>query len=463
LEKAGFDVKLGVAGLDTAFVATYGQGRPVLCTYAEYEAVQGLSQMPVPYEQPLIAGKAGCYDMHHGIGAGSLGAAMAVKHVMEKYKISGTLKIFGTPAEKTSIGKNIMDREGLFDDMDACISWHPSFETSADRFLSVQLRSNNYTTHTFEGISAYNAMPWAGRNALHAIELMDVAVQFLKDAVVPSSHYPIMASIIDKEYVNYGVSSVPRIAKSTYVSRALTRKDNEMIQKKLFDCANAASLALGVKVQNEIITGTWERVPNHVLANLVHKNIEVIGTPNFSPKDIEFGRLIQKEVGLEPSGTPFGVPEIPPPPGTRPVINAWATSDATLFCFKCPFLLATASYYLGSSGLPDWSTAALSVTNVAHQTLLTGAKIVATSLVDLFINPEKLNEAKEEFDSRTKDIRWYNPIPEDRPVPKSEPLPSEHYKALAETFKTQPKWGGFQPELSQRMEKAAQKVLEELP
>jgi len=448
--------------LDTAFIASYGQGSPVLCTYAEYEAVEGLSQMPVPYEQPLIAGKAGCYDMHHGIGAGSLGAAMAVKHVMEKYNISGTLKIFGTPAEKTSIGKNIMDREGLFENMDACISWHPSFETSADRFLSVQLRSNNYTTHTFEGISAYNAIPWAGRNALHALELMDVAVQFLKDAVIPSSHYPIMASIINKEHVNYGVSSVPRIAKSTYVSRALTRRDNEMIEKKLFDCANAAALALGVKVQNEVVTGTWEGVPNRVLANLAHKNIEAIGTPNFTPKDIEFGRLIQKEVGLEPSDTPFGSPKIPPLPGTRPVINAWATSDATLFCFKCPFLLATVSYYLGSSGLPDWSTAALSITNVAHQTLLTGAKIVATSLIDLFTDPENLKEANEEFKSRTKDIKWYNPYPEDRPVPKSEPLPVEHYKALAEAFKTQPAWEGFEPELSERMEKVAQQVLNEL-
>ncbi|MFC1886844.1 hypothetical protein ACFLZM_07295, partial [Thermodesulfobacteriota bacterium] len=448
--------------LDTAFVATYGHGGPVLCTYAEYEAVEGLSQMPAPFHAPVIEGKAGCYDMHHGIGAGSLGAALAVKHVMEKYNLSGTLKIFGTPAEKTVVGKNIMERQGLFDDMDACISWHPSFETSADRFLSVKLRCNNYTTHTFEGVSAYNAMPWAGKNALHAMELMDVAVQFVKDAVIPSTQFPIMASIIDKAYVNYGVSSVPQIAKSTYVSRALSRKDHELIQKKLFDCADAAGLALGVNVKNEVVNGTWEGVPNRTLANLAHKNIEVIGSPKFTERDLEFGRLIQKNLGLEPSATPFGSPEIPPPPGARPDINAWASTDATLFCFKCPFLLATVNYYLGSFGLPDWSTAALSVTNVAHQTLLTGAKIVATSLIDLFIDPELLDEAGKEYRSRVKDIEWYNPMPAGGPTPKFDPLPDEHYRSLAEAFEKRPIWEGFEPEISERMESVARKVLDEL-
>jgi len=196
---------------------------------------------------------------------------------MEKNNISGTFKVFGTPAEKTSMGKNIMGREGLFENLDACISWHPSDETSADRFISIQIRCNNQTSHTFEGVSVYNAMPWGGYNALHALELMDIAVQFVKDCVVPVSSYPIISSILNKEYADYAVSSIPGVAKATYVSRALTRRENEMIQKRLFDCANGAALALGVTVKNEVLTGTWEPVPNHVLAHAAHKNIEVIG------------------------------------------------------------------------------------------------------------------------------------------------------------------------------------------
>ena len=461
LRRAGFDVELGSAGLDTAFVATCGQGSPVLCTFAEYEAVEGSSQMPIPYKHPVILGKGGCYDMHHGLAAGVIGAAIAVKYVMQQHDIPGTLKVFGTAAEKITIGKNIMEREGLFENLDACIVWHPSIETSADWYLSILVRANNYTSHTFEGVSAYNAMPWAARNALHALELMDVSVQFIKDAVVPNSHFPVMASIISKEYVDYAISSAPGIAKSRYISRALTRKDNELIQQKLFDCANAAALVLGVNVKNEVLTGSWEPIPNLAFANAVHKNIELIGPPKFTPKDIEFGRLIQREVGIEVSDTPFGSMEIPPPPGTRPPIMAGSSSDASVFSYKCPFVRVGVNY-LGRFGLPDWSTAALSITNVAHQALLTAAKIMAASLIDLFRDSKLLREAQAEFKERTKGIRWYSLIPEGRPIPRAEPLPEDHYKALVDAFKKGPRWEGYEPELSERMERVAQQVMEEV-
>jgi aminobenzoyl-glutamate utilization protein B len=461
LKKAGFSVQLGVAGLDTAFVATYGHGSPVLSTFAEYDAVEGCSQMPVPYKNPVIVGKGGTYDMHHGIGPGSIGAAIAIKHVMEKDNIPGTLKVFGTPAEKNVVGKNIMLREGLFEGLDACIVWHPSIETSADWYQSIQIRCNNYTTHTFEGVSTHTGTPWVGRNALQALELMNIAFQFQKDAIVPISQFPIVASIIEKEFADYGISSVPGIAKATYVSRALTRKDHELIQKKLFDCADAAALAFGVKVKNEATNGTWEGLPNRVLANAVHKNIGRIGPPKFTEKDIEFGRLIQKEIGFEPSDMPFGIMEVPPPPGTRPPFQSMLSNDCTVLCYICPFVRVGVNY-LGRFGQPDWSTAALSITNVAHQALLTGAKIVAISLLDLFRDPNLLREAQEEFRDRTKAITFYNPMPEDRPVPKREPLPEEHYRALGEAFKKGSKWEGYEPELSERMEKVVQKVLEEL-
>ena len=460
LREAGFKVELGVAGLDTAFIATYGQGSPVLCTYAEYDAVDGISQMPVPFKSPVIPGLPGYFDMHHGIAAGAVGAALAIKFIMEKYKIPGTFKVFGTPAEKTSVGKNIMGSKGIFDNLDACISWHPSDETGAHRFLSTHLRCNNQTAHTFEGVSVYNAIPWGGHNALHALELMDMAVQFIKDSIIPVSSYPIISSILNKEYSNYAVSSIPGVAKATYVSRALTRKENEMIQKRLFDCANAAALALGVKVENEVITGTWEPLPNHVVANAMHKNVEVIGPPKFSKKDFEYGRLVQKAIRLEPSDTPFGDMSIVPP-GTRPVRIIMATSDATTFCYKCPFIRASANY-LGGWGWPDWSTASFSLTDIAHQSFLTAAKIIATTIIDLFKDSNTLREAKEEFNKRTKDIKWYSPIPEGRPLPKLNPLPREHYKAVVDAFRKGPKWEGWEPELSERMEKVAQKVLKEL-
>jgi aminobenzoyl-glutamate utilization protein B len=458
LKKGGFKVEQGVAGLDTAFVATYGKGSPTLCTYIECDAVEGISQMPVPYKCPVIAGIGGYYDMHHGIGAGTIGAVLAVKYVMEKYKIPGTLKVFGTPAEKKTLGKNIMEEDGQFENLDACVAWHPSDETGAHRFISTQIRCNNYTSHIFEGVSVYNAMPWGGHNAFHALELMDMAVQFIKDCAVPVSSYPIISSIINKEYANYALSSIPGVAKVTYVSRALTRRENEMIQKRLFDCANGAALALGVTVKNEVVTGTWEPLPNHVLAHVAHKNIEVIGTPKFTAKDIEYGGLIEKAIGFEPSDIPFGDMSIVTP-GIKAMRNTMSTTDATTFCYKCPFVMVTTNYLRW--GWPDWCTASFSLTNIAHQSLLTAAKIVAATIIDLFKDPTALRDAKEEFHNRTKDTAWYNPMPRGQPKPKGEPLPKEHYVAVIEAFRKGPKWEGWEPELSERMEKIGEKVLDE--
>jgi aminobenzoyl-glutamate utilization protein B len=460
LRKEGFTVETGVAGLETSFVATYGSGYPVIGSFAEYEAVDGTSQMPVPYKQQVLPGLAGCYDMHHGLGAGAVGAAIAVKHAMESNQIPGTFKLFGTPAEKNAFGKNIMAAAGVFDGLDACVGWHPSDETGADWFLSSQIRCNNQTAHTFDGVSVYNAMPWGGNNALHALELTDVAVNFIKDSIIPASSYPIIASILNKSHADYAVSSIPGVAKSTYISRAMTRAEHEQIQQRIFDCANGAALAMGVKVTNEVLTGTWEPIPNVVLAQAAHKNIEVIGVPRFSETDIEFGKLIQKAIGAPQTDTPFGTMQLAPP-GTRPVRNTMITTDISTLSYKCPFVLISTNY-LGAWGMPDWSTASFSLSNIAHQSFLTAAKIISTTVLDLLRDGATLDAAKAEFEERMRDVRWYSPIPEGRPVPKLDPLPKEHYEAVIDAFHKGPKWEGWEPELSGRMATAAQNVLQQL-
>jgi aminobenzoyl-glutamate utilization protein B len=457
LRQEGFTVETGVAGLETSFVATYGTGYPVIGSFAEYEAVDGTSQMPVPYKQQVLPGLAGCYDMHHGLGAGAVGAAIAVKHAMAANQIPGTFKLFGTPAEKNAFGKNVMASAGVFDGLDACVGWHPSDETGADWFLSSQIRCNNQTAHTFDGVSVYNAMPWGGNNALHALELTDVAVNFIKDSIIPASSYPIIASILNKEYADYAVSSIPGVAKSTYISRAMTRAEHEKIQQRIFDCADGAALAMGVTVTNEVLTGTWEPIPNLVLAQAAHKNIEVIGVPRFSDTDVEFGKLIQKAIGAPQTDTPFGNMQLAPP-GTRPVRNTMITTDISTFSYKCPLVLISTNY-LGAWGMPDWSTASFSLSNIAHQSFLTAAKIISTTVVDLLRDSATLDAAKAEFEERTRDVRWYSPIPEGRPVPKRDPLPREHYESVIDAFHEGPKWEGWEPELSGRMEIAAQNVL----
>lgn len=460
LRDAGFTVECGVAGLPTAFVATFGEGRPVIGTLAEYEAVEDSSQMPVPYPQPVLPGLAGCYDMHHGLAAGAVGAALACAAAMQRHSLRGTLKLFGTPAEKTAIGKNLMARAGVFEGLDACVSWHPSNETSADRFISQQIRCNNQTSHTFEGVSAYNATPWGAKNAHHAAELMDVAVQFIKDTVVPVSSLPTVSSVLDAAHVKHAVSSIPGTARSIYVSRALTRKDNEAIQQRLFDCANAAALALGVRVRNEVITGTWEPIPNLVLANLAHSNIERIGPPDFSALDIEYGQLLQSTLGLPVTAEPFGEMRIVPP-GQRTPRNVMATTDSTVFCYKCPYAMVTTNY-LGGWGWPNWATISYGLTPIAHRALLTAARIVGTTLVELFAQPDILRAAQAEYRERTSVSSWYVPMPAETRPELPGPLPDSHYTDVIAAFEAGPKWQGWEPELSQRMARACASVRAEL-
>lgn len=461
LRKAGFRVEEGVAGMDTAFVATYGEGSPVLWTYAEYDTIMGNSQMPTPNRCPVIPGLSqGTYDMHHGLGAGAVGAALAIKYMMEKYKIPGTFKMFGIPAEKISIGKNVMENAGLLDNLDACICWHPADGTSADAFWNFQVRCNNYTRHTFTGVPVYNALPWGGRDAFHAMELMDIAVQYLKESIVPITHLPNIQSIIKKEYSDYAISSVPGIAQVEYISRAKFRKDHELIQKKLFDCANAAALALGVTVKNEILTGTWEGYASQTIARLAHKNIEVIGAPKFTERDFEYGRLVAKNAGIEiASGTPFGDLSIIPP-DKRLLTESLGTTDTSTITWKCPTIMVATNYM--TWGWPDWTLSSWAITNIAHQSLLTASKIMATTILDLYRNPKVLDEAKKEHDERIKGVKWYNPLPKEQPIPKGERLPKEHYLAVIEAFKKGPKWEGWEPELSQRMDKICESVMKEL-
>lgn len=460
LEQHGFRVERGVAGLPTAFVASFGEGKPVIGTVAEYEAVENGSQMPVPYPHPVAPDVAGCYDMHHGLGAGAVGGALAVADAMRLHGIAGTIRVFGTPAEKNAFGKNIMGRAGVFEGLDACLSWHPSNETSVDRFISQQIRCNNQTAHTFTGVSAYNATPWGARNAFHAAELMDIAVHFIKDAILPVSALPTISAIHDRSYVNHAVSSVPGEARVIYVSRAMTRQQNEAIQARLFRCAEAAAAAIGVEVRNEVITGTWEPVPNLTLAALTHENIARIGPPAFSRTAIEYGQLIQKELGQPTTESPFGEMTITPP-GQREPRNVMATTDTTTFCYMCPYAMVTTNY-LGAWGWPAWATTSCGLTSIAHDSFMTAAKILATSILDLMRAPEALERAKREFEERTAGRRWYSPIPAESTPAIPPPLPDAHYLRIIEAFERGPKWQGWEPELSMRMKRICAAVRSDL-
>src|SRR6188474_1141400 len=183
-EKKGMKVERGVANMPTAFVAEYGSGKPIIGILGEFDALPGLSQKAVPYKEPLVEGAAGHGCGHNLFGAGSLGAAIAIKELIAAGKLKGTVRFYGTPAEEDLAGKVWMAKEGLFNDLDVCLDWHPDYENKANMQSSQAIIDYNIS---FKGKSAHAAFdPWNGRSALDAAELFTTGINFLREHVKPS-------------------------------------------------------------------------------------------------------------------------------------------------------------------------------------------------------------------------------------------------------------------------------------
>jgi aminobenzoyl-glutamate utilization protein B len=179
LREAGFTIKEGLADMPTAFLASYGSGRPIIGILAEYDALPGMSQRVSPQREAVTKGGAGHACGHSGLGAGAVGAAMAVKAALEKHDISGTIRLYGTPAEETVIGKVYMTLAGEFNDLDVCLHWHPSSRNEAWSGSSKALVSAKFT---FAGTPSHASVsPESGRSALDAVELMNVGANFMRE------------------------------------------------------------------------------------------------------------------------------------------------------------------------------------------------------------------------------------------------------------------------------------------
>ncbi len=431
LEAAGFRLEMKAGGLETGFVATFGKGKPILATYAEYDATEGLSQKPVPYPCPVAEGAGGFQDMHNGLGVGAVGAALAVKDLMKKNGISGTLKVFGTPAEKLCVGKPYMAREKLFEDLDAIIGWHPGDRTDAEpgwgyRFLSLQGEK-----FIFKGSSVYGARPWEGASALDGLSLMDIAVQYMREHILPPEAFLTINSIVSDG--GQAPTNIPGRAEAWYHYRAIKREFVERMREGLLKCAQAGALATGTKFETEFVAATRENVPNVVLAKAMHRNIAIVGPPKLTDSDKDFARQIEKNLGRCPSADPFDL-SIKPPSGEMKV---GAADDFTEFSWIAPTHRVYVTYNMGRPS-PSWATAAFASMNVGHQAMITGAKLIACTLIDLFLNPVLLEKAKKEFSERTMNRKWHSLIPRNQEPPKRSRLPETYYRTLREACKRIP-------------------------
>lgn len=412
LKSAGFEVRTGIAGMPTAFVASYGSGKPVIGILAEYDALPGLSQKVSPIQEPLVDGKPGHGCGHSGLGSGALGAALAVKDAMVKHRIKGTIRLYGTPAEETVIGKVYMTLAGVFNDLDVCLHWHPSGSNGAWSGSSKALISAKFTFH---GQAAHaSGSPHSGRSALDGVELMNVGVNYAREHVKEDArfHYVI---------INGGgqPNVVPPVATVWYFVRADTHEDVVRYFHWVRDIAEGAAKMSRTKMTYKIDTDCHELVENTPLSELIHRNLVAVGPPKFTAKEKAFCVRMQQPLTAQ-FGTKFKTPineKVEPLSQTsKPSKGSTDVGDVSWFVPSGG--LRTTCFAAGSPG-HSWQNVACIGSTIGEKGILYASKVLAVSAIELFERPELVAAANAEFKKRMKGRKYTSLIPKGQKPPKS--------------------------------------------
>jgi aminobenzoyl-glutamate utilization protein B len=423
LEAHGFSVERGVAGIPTAFVATWGSGRPVIGVMGEYDALPGLSQKKVPHKEPIEVGAPGHGCGHNIHGTSGMGGAIAAKTAMEKAGMKGTLRFFGCPAEEMLSGKVWMVRDGVFDGVDACLSHHPSSMNTAGLSSS---NANNAVKFHFYGKTSHAAgSPEQGRSALDAVELMNVGVNFLREHVIQDAriHYVI-------EEGGGQPNVVPDYARSWYLVRAPERDQLEPIYNRILKIAEGAALMTETTLKVEFVKGVYNKIPSRALSELVTANMRQIGAPTYTKEEMRFAEEIatsitpeEKRDSLRKSKRP-GWEELTDVLLDNTIPDAWnegevshGSTDVSDVSWHAPTMeFGTTTYVLGTPG-HSWQNVAMSGMSIGHKSLIFASKVIAASAIDLLTKPDLLKAAKEELDKRLIGRTYKSPVPPEAKPP----------------------------------------------
>lgn len=395
LEEAGFRITWGIGGFDTAFLAEWGQGKPILGFLAEYDALPGLGQAPVCHAEPLSSPGHGCG--HNLLGTACAGAAMALKSFLETSVSEPsencntfkecTIRVYGCPAEEIVIGKIRMNKAGVFDDLDVAITWHP-FDRNRVSYDIWQ--AQDVKNYKFYGKAAHaSKYPELGRSALDAAELMNVGVNYLREHVADDvrMHYT---------YTNTDgpANIVPPYASTNYFIRSTKRARTENASSRVDDCARGAALMTGTKVEIEVVTSNWEMKTNRPLALAFHKAMERVPLPVYTQKELDFATQITKEANLpNPTDTYFGGLE---PLEDEPVPFSIGT-DVSDVSHTIPTIMLSAATMCKGTALHHWATTAQSGMSIGEKGMLYVAQCMAEGALDLLKNPQILKDAWEVF------------------------------------------------------------------
>jgi aminobenzoyl-glutamate utilization protein B len=406
LKKYGFRVQLGVAGMPTAILAEWGSGKPIIGVQGEYDALPGISNKVVPHKEPLIEGGMGHGCGHNVHGTTAVTAAIAVKQVIEKEGLPGTIRFYGTPAEENFGGKVFMVLRGLYDDVEAVLGHHPGDLNGAS------LHSSNATVgvkFNYYGKTAHAAgNPEMGRSALDAVELMNVGVNYLREHVIQEAriHYVI-------EEGGGQPNVVPDYARSWYYIRAPRRDQVEPIFERVKKIAEGAAMMTETELKVDQSGGLYNLIPNRPLADIVTANMKEVGPPKYTAEELAFAAEIAKSFPKENKIAELRKMKLPnwehyvdldmaddiTEPFGEGETMAGSTDVADVSWVTPAIEFGTACNVLGAPG-HSWQFVACAGSGLGHKSLIFAAKTMAGSALDLLTDPELLQKVKEEHKKR---------------------------------------------------------------
>jgi aminobenzoyl-glutamate utilization protein B len=388
LENAGFTISKGVAGIPTAFTATFGSGNPVLGILGEFDALPNMSQSAVPRLEVRVNGAPGHACGHHLLGTGSMAAAIAIKEWLVKSRKSGTIRYYGTPAEEGGSGKVYIVRAGLFNDLDAVIAWHPWDANLSSPHTTLANISGKFK---FTGKSSHaTSSPELGRSALDGVEAMNNMVNLMRKLTTESTK------------INYVITKggnspnvIPAEAEVYYTVRHENRDEVKAIWNRILKAADGAALGTETKVTYEIISGVYDLLPNEKLYEVMYENFKIIGGINYTKEEKEFAKELIKSLSsggkdLESAGV------------IQPMIsaNAKVSSDAGDVSWNVPTAEISAATWVPGTSTHSWQAVAAGGTSIGYKGMMVASKVLALTAIDIYSNPSTLDAIKAEFNKR---------------------------------------------------------------
>ena len=404
LRSEGFDVASGVADLPTGFVATFGTGKPIIGILAEFDALPGVSQDAVPYREAREGQSNGHACGHHLFGTGSVAAGIAIKDWLKQSGTRGTIKVYGTPAEEGGAGKVYMVRAGLFEDTDVVLSWHAGSENKVSLESNLAIVSVKFR---FYGESAHAAgFPERGRSALDGVEAMNMMANMMREHVSDKSrmHYVIT-------HGGLAPNVVPAFAEVYYFVRHPDMREVKSIFDRLVTIAEGAALGTRTEMDYEITGGSYNVLPNEVLARLYHANLQEIGGVPYDSTELAFAEQIMQTY---PTGEkkPGDAAQVQPLQTAEHAGNY--STDSGDVSWVAPHISMRAATWTPGTASHSWQAVATGGTSIGIKGMMVAAKTIALSGIDIFTDPAIAERANAELDRRTGTDFTYESLIGDR-------------------------------------------------